>query len=90
MRKYFLIAMAFIALPMSAMGQLIPLLPEGTKNQLWLDPDRVFDYNQYEKSRWGAGLQYDINFDTTAQHHMFKMLSLGGYGAYGYADQRWK
>lgn len=90
MRRYFLIAMAFIALPMSAMGQLIPLLPEGTKNQLWLDPDRVFDYNQYEKSRWGAGLQYDINFDTTARQNMFRKLSLGGYGAYGYADQRWK
>ena len=89
MRKSILIALALIALPMSVMAQMIPLLPSGSKNELWLDPDRIYDYNQYEKSRWGVGLQYDINFDT-ASKPTFKTLSLSGYGAYGYADQRFK
>ena len=89
MRKSILIALTLIALPMSAMAQMIPLLPSGSKNELWLDPDRIYDYNQYEKSRWGLGLQYDINFDT-ASKPTFKTLSLSAYGAYGYADQHFK
>ena len=84
-----MIALTLIALPMSAMAQMIPLLPSGSKNELWLDPDRIYDYNQYEKSRWGLGLQYDINFDT-ASKPTFKTLSLSAYGAYGYADQHFK
>lgn len=90
MRRTLLFALTLITLPMSTMAQLIPLLPEGSKNELWLDLDRIYDYNQYEKSRWGLGLQYDINFDTTSSKPSFKTLSLGGYGAYGYADQRFK
>lgn len=89
MRKSILIALTLIALPMSAMAQLIPLLPSGSKNELWLDPNRIYDYNQYEKSRWGLGLQYDINFDTVSKP-TFKTLSLSAYGAYGYADQHFK
>lgn len=69
-------------------GQKVPLTAEGSKNVLWVDFDRLYDYNQYEKSRWGLGLQYDWNFD--AEKSRFKTLSVSGYGAYGYADQRFK
>ena len=86
MRKKILMALSLIALPMSLMAQLVPLLPEGSKNQLWLDPDRVYNYNLYEKSRWGVGLQYDITLNKEKR----KYLALNAYGAYGYADQRFK
>lgn len=86
MKRKILTALGLMALPMSMMAQLMPLLPEGSKNQLWLDPDRVYNYNLYEKSRWGVGLQYDI----TLNKKKYKYLALSAYGAYGYADQRFK
>lgn len=87
MKKLILISLSLIALLPSGMAQLIPLLPWGSKNELLLDPNRIYSYNQYEKSRWGLGLQYDINFSPESK---FKTLSLSGYGAYGYADERFK
>lgn len=96
MKKTFLIALCFIALPMSTMAQLISLSSTESRNKLWLDPNRIYDYNLYEKSRWGLGLQYDINFKTEKELNAmenptgFKTLSFSGYGAYGYGDQRFK
>ena len=67
------------------MAQLVPLI-SGEHNVLSLDINRLYNYNLYEKSRWGLGLQYDIKLDG----NRFSTLSLSGYGAYGYADQRIK
>lgn len=86
MKKILLFILVFIALCSNGMGQMVPLFPGVTKNDLYLDLSRVYSYNQYEKSRWGLGLQYDISLG--GKH--FNMLSLSGYGAYGYADQRFK
>lgn len=96
MKKTFFIALCFMALPMSAMSQLIQLSSSESKNKLWLDPDHIYNYNLYEKSRWGLGLQYDINFKTEKELAQiekpcgFKTLSLSAYGAYGYGDLRFK
>lgn len=96
MKRTFLFALCLMALPMSTMAQMILLSSEKSKNKLWLDPNSIFDYNQYEKSRWGVGLQYDIRFKNEknqtedAESGRFKALSFSGYGAYGYADQRFK
>ena len=96
MKKVTLITLSLIALPLCTMAQMIPLSSAESKNQLWIDPGRVYDYNLYEKSRWGIGLQYDINFKTEKElvtmenPKGFKALSLSGYIAYGYADQRFK
>jgi hypothetical protein len=84
MKKFVLITLAFIALVPSGMAQLVPLV-SGERNVLSLDLNRLYSYNRYELSRWGLGLQYDINF---SEKSSFKTLSLSGYGAYGYADER--
>lgn len=86
MKKFVLITLAFIALVPSGMAQLVPLV-SGERNVLSLDLNRLYSYNRYELSRWGLGLQYDINF---SEKNSFKTLSLSGYGAYGYADERFK
>lgn len=86
MRRDFLAIACFIALTTSAMAQMIPLTDTASRNTLWFDIDRVFNYNLYERSRWGGGLQYDIGL----KGERFRTLSLGGYVAYGYLDQRWK
>lgn len=88
MRRIIFVAVGLLAGVASVWGQKVPLTAEGSKNVLWVDFDRLYDYNQYEKSRWGLGLQYDWNFDTSK--YEIKTLSLSGYGAYGYADQRFK
>lgn len=85
MKKIVLITMALIALLPSSMAQLIPLA-SGVRNTLSLDINSIFNYNQYEKSRWGLGLQYDIALDG----ERFRALVLSGYGAYGYEDTRFK
>lgn len=97
MKKTLLTVLCLMTLPLNAMAQMIQLTSKESKNQLWLDPDRFYDYNLYEKSRWGLGVQYDINFSdrnsTIAKEKPsggFKRLSLSAYGAYGYQDQRFK
>ena len=86
MKRIVLLALALIALMPSGMAQLLPLI-SGERNVLSLDLSHLYNYNQYEKSRWGLGLQYDINF---AEKSRFKTLTLSGYGAYGYGDERFK
>lgn len=72
--------------PSAGHGQLISLFNSEGGNELSFDVNRIYDYNQYEKSRWGLGLQYDI----TLGSERFNTLSLSGYGAYGYEDRRFK
>ncbi|MBR1550142.1 MAG: hypothetical protein IJ634_05830 [Bacteroidales bacterium] len=61
---------------------------------LYLDLDRVYNYNQYEKSRWGLGLRYGYlaeDLDMMPKPAgFFDRLSVGAYVGYGYADERWK
>lgn len=85
MKKIILIALFTILLLPSGMAQLVPLI-SGESNELSLDLNRLYNYNLYEKSRYGLGLQYDIALGG----ERFNTLSLSGYGAYGYADERFK
>ncbi|MBO4587140.1 MAG: hypothetical protein J5677_04920 [Bacteroidales bacterium] len=90
MKKTILFTLGIIALQLSALGQLIPLSHDGG-GPLWLDADKVYNYNQYEKSRWGLGLQWGWmanEIDTT--RYGWDRLSAGAYTGYGYADQRFK
>ena len=85
MKKSLFLILTLIALCPSGMAQLVPLV-SGSGNELSLDLGRVYNYNQYEKSRWGVGLQYDFFL---GEGHT-RILSLSGYGAYGYEDERLK
>jgi hypothetical protein len=71
------------------MGQRILLSSSESKNELYLDPNRFYSYNLYEKSRWGVGLGYDIKLGRPSRPGL-TLLSLGVYGAWGYEDQRLK
>lgn len=85
MKKIVFLSLTLIALLPSSMAQFLPLL-SGERNELSLDINSIYSYNQYEKSRWGLGLQYDIVLDSKR----FRALVLSGYGAYGYEDKRFK
>lgn len=49
--------------------------------------DRLFNYNLYEHTRWGAGLRYIYSFDRTPAG---RQLWADIYGAYGVNDKRFK
>ena len=90
MKKTVLINLCLMALPLSAVSQWLSLSHDGG-GPLWVDPNRLYDYNQYEKSRWGLGLRWGWDaseIDTT--RYGWDRLSLAAYTAYGYADQRFK
>lgn len=59
-------------------------LPEGKVPIGIFDVDllRLFNYNDYEHVRLGLGLQTNERF--------IKWLSIGGWGGYGFGDNRWK
>lgn len=76
-----------MALCTSAMAQYIRINGKDAKNGLYFNYDRLWNYNQYEASRWGGGLRYDINF---AKESRLQCLSLDGFVGYGYTDQKWK
>ena len=73
MKKASILFTAAILLSVNAFGQLVRLNSEKSKNALYFDLDRVFNYNLYEHARWGGGLRYDINFSKKR----FKTLSFG-------------
>ncbi len=86
MKRTALIIICTMLLATNGMAQLIPLYESEGGSTLYLNPSRIYSYNLYEKSRWGAGLRYDIALGGKT----FKTLSLSGYGAYGYGDERFK
>lgn len=88
-RKVLLLAFAAI-LSGSAQAQLLSLSHDGG-GPLWIDMDRIYSYNQYEKSRWGLGLRYGYQIsELKSGASFFDRLSVGAYFGYGYADQRFK
>ena len=71
-------------------AQLVSLSNDG-KGPFWVDLDRVYNYNQYEKSRWGLGLRYGYTADELKNKRLwYNRLMAGAYIGYGYADQRFK
>lgn len=65
LRAATLILVLLLSTPSALQAQLVPL-HRSVGIPLYLDLDRIYNYNQYEKSRWGLGLRYgyvagDIN-----------------------------
>lgn len=56
MKKAAIIIAACIMLVPSALGQLIRIAGDIDRTALYLDADRLWSYNLYERSRWGVGL----------------------------------
>lgn len=89
MKKGIGVIIGLIMLPLSGMGQKILLSSTESGNELNLDPNRIYSYNLYEKSRWGAGLEYDIMLGQKDSAGL-TCLALSAYGAWGYEDHRLK
>lgn len=79
-----------LSTPSALQAQLLSLAHDGG-GPLWIDMDRIYNYNQYEKSRWGLGLRYGYQIsELKSGDSFFDRLSVGAYFGYGYADQRIK
>lgn len=83
---YFLLYALLLTMPDLATGQHIRLPLVKQPGNLYLDASRLFNYNIYEGSRWGAGLLY--THDLNNRNHT--QLGIDGYLGYGTADQRYK
>ncbi len=59
-------------------------IPDGKVPVSVLDIDlkRLYDFNKYEGTRLGLGLQ--------TNEHIIKWLSVGGWAGYGFNDKQWK
>lgn len=89
-KKTLILLYAVCCLLPVAQGQLVSLSRSGG-GPLWVDLDRLYNYNQYEKSRWGLGLRYGYHLnELKAGDPWYERLSVGAYFGYGYADQRFK
>ncbi len=72
---------AMLTLACSAKGQNMSLYNNPkARVSLSFDFDRVWNYNLYERSRWGAGLELSIH----------DSVNIEGYVGYGVRDQQWK
>ena len=61
-------------------GQLIRLTGNSARSALYLDLDRVWSYNLYEHSRWGAGLRLKCGEGSEAGLRQYDLW--GGYSSY--------
>ena len=51
-------------------------------NYINLDLNKLFNYNFYERSRWGLGIE--------TNDKLSRWMSVGGYFGYGFGDKAWK
>lgn len=85
--SYFVLLVALVThSPDKAFAQHIHLPVAKQPGNLYLDASRLFNYNIYEGSRWGAGLLYTYDF----ANHNHTQMGVDGYLGYGTADQRYK
>lgn len=85
MKKALLILSILLAgVPVAA--QRIPLytMPDGTA--FGIELDRIWSYNLYEHSRWGAGVYYHSEPEGT----VFSSMDYSAYAGYGLRDRRMK
>lgn len=85
MSRRLLIAL-LLSLPLAASGQYLPLWHSAQGARLDFNYDRLWSYNLYEQSRWGAGLRYTLppcKADGTR-------VWMDGYVGYGVLDRQWK
>ena len=80
MKRYWLITLLMTLFPITAGAQYIKVCGDTNRTALYLNIDRVWNYNLYEHSRWGGGLRMT----------MAKRISFDGYLGYGTYDEQWK
>ncbi|MBR6440845.1 MAG: hypothetical protein IKS44_02210, partial [Bacteroidales bacterium] len=68
----------WLCLGATAAGQYVPL-HRGARGSWYLNLDRLWNYNLYEQSRWGAGLRYGS-----------VLWDVEGYAGYGMLDRQLK
>ena len=71
-------AALWLCLSATAAGQYVPL-HRGARGSWYLNLDRLWNYNLYEQSRWGAGLRYGS-----------VRWNVEGYAGYGVLDRQLK
>lgn len=64
----------------AAHGQYLRLAGDTASAALYLDAGRIWNYNLYEHSRWGAGLRL----------HAQRVIVVDAYVGYGTFDEKWK
>ena len=85
MRRTIVIFMLIVApAVVAAQSSLLPLATDSNGTGLYANLDYVWNYNLYELSRWGLGLNYKIVHSRTAE------TMLAGYAGYGVKDRQWK
>ena len=90
MTKKWLITL--LLLPAMHVGaQSIRLTRYDAPNALYLDADRLYNFNMYERSRFELGLVWVSPSETAAQQRkVFGQWTLTPYIAYGTGDRAWK
>lgn len=75
-----------------AEGQSVRLARLKNRTDISLDLDRLYNYNNYERNRWGLGvdvtvpLKYDDRYGTLFQN----LAIVSAYAGYGTGDHAWK
>lgn len=86
MRRLVLIPLLLLAaLTATAQDMLVPLTGTKGGTGLNLNLDRIWNYNLYERSRWGVGLDYIIAHDSVDN-----ATDISGYVGYGIRDRQLK
>lgn len=70
----------------SAHGQYIKVAGKAEGTALYINTEKVWDYNLYEHSRWGGGLRLVAHPAQTT----FKEIAAEAYLGYGVFDEQWK
>ena len=78
--KRLLLTLTTLLTVVSAQGQYLRLAGDAERTALYLDLDKIWNYNLYEHSRWGGGLRLSV-------HDLF---CADGYIGYGTKDQKFK
>ena len=76
LQKALLVTLVLLSCGCGAVAQYVPLVDQ----KLYFDLDKVWNYNLYERSRWGGGLKYTP----------VKTVDITAYVGYGVRDEQWK
>lgn len=85
MKKRLLITL-LLALPLSLLAQFAKIAGDPRGTALYFDLNRLWSYNLYEQSRWGAGLRLTAH----PSGYEGRWTAVDVYAGYGYADHQWK
>lgn len=90
MSKYWLITLLLLS-SLYAGAQSIRLTKYDAPNALYLDFDRLYDFNMYERSRLNLSMYWVSPNQTAArQRTVFGQWMLSPYVGYGFGDHAWK